>query len=96
MYILSLERDRESNQINELIVNKQQEQIYDLEDFLISKDSIITLQGEIINEDKKINLHLNSDVEKYRKQANNWPYWLGGGLVGGFITGMLTWAILTK
>ena len=92
LYILSLEKDRETNKINELIIEKQQEQIYDCEDFLMNKDSIISLQDSIIGEDKKINLHLTNEAVKYKKKANNWPYWLGGGFVGG----ILLCLILTK
>lgn len=73
------------NSTNEQIVSKQDLEIFNYKSLVINKDSVISNYKGIMKSQDLINSALNTKVEKYKKRANNWPYWLGGGCLGGAI-----------
>lgn len=96
MYISYLEWSNsigiELNDVNEKIIKKQENEILTCKQLVNNRDSVINLQTKIINENDKINAGLKQQVVKYKNRAAKWPYWLGGGFIGGAIVCL----ILTK
>jgi hypothetical protein len=95
LYISYLRSIEEQNKINEELILKQELKLNEYQKVVDEKNSTIASQGVIIKTSKESNTLLDARLQKAEQRANKWPLWLGGGLMGGFIGGMLVWQ-LTK
>jgi len=80
-----LEQYKEVALVNEEIIAKQKQEINKYVQTVINNKLIIETQVEKANELEAINKNLQTKVDEYSKQAKAWPYWLGGGFIGGII-----------
>lgn len=89
MYVTSLEKYRDLYNINEDIISKQSRQIKDYRLVIENQETIISF-----NEENNLNLHkindrLKKELEVSNKKNKKWPYYLGGGFLGGILTCLL-------
>lgn len=85
LYVTSLEEYKAIAPINEAIIAKQKQELNKYAELVLNKDVIIEEQKQNYQRVEEINKNLQTKVDKYAKQAKAWPYWLGGGFVGGII-----------
>lgn len=85
LYVTSLEEYKAIAPINEAIIAKQKQELNKYAELVLNKDVIIEEQKQNYQRVEEINKNLQIKVDKYAKQAKAWPYWLGGGFVGGII-----------
>jgi hypothetical protein len=74
----------EENQLNREIIAVQKKELNFYQELVINKDSAIKYYQRNIDEYQRINAILNSEILEKPKHKIRWPYWLGGGIIGGF------------
>lgn len=85
IYITSLEQYKVIAEVNEEIINKQALEMQKYKTLISNKDAIITNKDSQLLQTTEINAQLQKQLEAERKKAKAWPYWLGGGFIGGII-----------
>lgn len=89
LYINLLEEYKETAEVSEIIINTQEEELKKFKELIVNKDVIIGTQKNIIVEYKDINRTISDRLSKSQKRAKAWPYWLGGGFIGGILLCLL-------
>ena len=84
-YILSLQEYKSLYDIDENIIIRQYNQIQNYKSLVSGKEEIILNPDKIVKETNSINSDLIKQVNKYKKKSQKWPYWLGGGFIGGIV-----------
>ena len=85
LYITTLQQYEQVYFINEEIITRQDAEINAYKNLVDNKDEVIASQQKITDMFKEIDAKRTKELERYKKQANKWPYWLGGGILGGVI-----------
>lgn len=85
VYVATLEQYKSTAEINEEIINKQKLEMLRYKTLITNKDIIITDKDLQLVQSVEINAQLQKQLEASRKRAKAWPYWLGGGFLGGII-----------
>jgi len=71
--------------IDEVIIHKQQLELDIFKEVTTNCKDIVKLNEDAITIYKQSNEKLTKQLNKSQKQAGRWPYWLGGGFLGGVI-----------
>lgn len=89
VYIITLEKYKKISDINEGIIKTQDNEINTLKLINNNQKVIIGNQEKQTVEYKDMTDALIKDLVKYKKRSDRWPYWLGGGFLGGILTCVL-------
>lgn len=85
VYVTTLQQYEQVYFINEKIIERLDTEVVNYQQLVNNKDAVITDQKKIIGMFEEIDAKRVKEIERYKKQAGKWPYWLGGGLLGGVI-----------
>jgi len=81
----SLYKYKDLYKIDEVIIHKQQLEIDIFKEVSENCKDIVKLNEDAITIYKQSNEKLIQQLNKSQKRAGRWPYWLGGGILGGVI-----------
>lgn len=85
LYVTDLQHYEQVYSINEEIIKRLDLEIDNYKNLVNNKDAIISDQQKIMDMFKEIDAKREKEIQRYKKQAGKWPYWLGAGVLGGVI-----------
>jgi len=89
VYVTKLEDYKDLYFLDQQIIDKQDSTIKTYNKLVVNKDAIISNKDNVITQTNSINDKLTKDVIKFRNRSEKWPYYLGGGFIGGVILCLL-------
>ena len=89
LYILELNNFKSLYKVSEQIIPILYKEVEDYKKVVDSQKVIISLRERSILDEKRKVQELNVQLGVYKNKAQAWPYWLGGGFVGGVILCLL-------
>lgn len=89
VYVTKLEDYKELYFLDQQIIDKQDSTIKTYRKLVVNKDAIITNKDNVITQTNVINDKLTKDVIKFRNRSEKWPFYLGGGFIGGILLCLL-------